>query len=466
MSKESLFSLSTPKPGNLLPNYMLSAVLSLFVIIALSSANAESSLIVLAAPEKRGYYSSVYDVVIDFHIRYAKSILKGRDSVLILTDDDSYPLYEEALGSNVLVNNAPQADIWMRDFTTVNPTNPVQFRYAPAAQGGDAAGARYVQRIFNRRVLNELYSPSGSWYLQRSRLILDGGNFVDNHVNRVIVSEKILSDNNMDPLNEADRLWVKEHIKYLVETITEVAIIPYDDPNLGHADGMVMWVDENTLFVNNMSATPDLRKLVLDELRASFPTVTIVEVPNGYKNGTEFDKKFSSAVGININTVVTDGYLYVPVFNNSDTDKVFLEILSEHAKKSGKTIVPIEASEIARMGGSCRCLAWQVSGEFADDVFDYFNEIEILTSTANETNTTSGGGGSGTDFGMIAAIVLGAGSMIAGVGVFGFCLALRKRRANSFHPPAMGSAVPDSTPVRSPGDIEQPIKQEYPSYSN
>eukprot|EP01060_Flectonema_neradi_P031057 TRINITY_DN4622_c0_g1_i3.p1 TRINITY_DN4622_c0_g1~~TRINITY_DN4622_c0_g1_i3.p1 ORF type:complete len:435 (+),score=76.96 TRINITY_DN4622_c0_g1_i3:50-1354(+) len=338
-------------------------------LVALTlSQPMEDSLIVLAAPEKDGYYSSVYKQIVDFHISYAKSIQQGRDSVLILTGPELYPLYEAELGSDIVVNNMQQADIWMRDFTTVNPTNPVQFKYAPAAQGGNAAQARFVQSVFNNQLLSKVSPTGNSWNLQNSNLILDGGNFVDNHVNRVIISEKILEDAGLDPLKDSDRDSVKAQIRSLFPAITEVAIIPYDDPNLGHADGMVMWVDDDTLFVNDVKDQPTIYQPLMAELKASFPTVTIVEVPSGWVAGTDFDKKFSSALGVNINSVMTKGYLYVPVFGNTAVDKEFLATLSKHTTKK---VVTIEASGVARMGGSCRCLAWQTSGTFATDVRNY-----------------------------------------------------------------------------------------------
>ena len=335
-------------------------VTSIICLMLASDSPMENSLIIMSAPEKEGYYSSVYEDIINFHIGFAKAIIEGQDEVLILTDSDSHSLYEAELGNDVLVKNKIQADIWMRDFTTVNPTSPVQFKYAPAAQAGDESAAIYVQSVFNEKVLSGLQSAEGLWELKRTDLVLDGGNFVDNHVNRVIVSEKILEDS-----VTTDRDAVKQQIKELIPMISEVAIIPYDDPNLGHADGMLMWVDENTLFVNNMTATPGFRNVVLDELTNSFPGVTIVEVPSNYTEGTEFDKKFSSALGININTVMTRNYLYVPTFGNTATDREFLAILSQHTTKD---IRQIAAAAVAPMGGSCRCLTWQTSGAFAKDV--------------------------------------------------------------------------------------------------
>ena len=64
-----------------------------------------------------------------------KKIIKNGDNVVVLTDKGLYPDYVKALG-NKHVAIAPMHDIWMRDFTSANPAQPVMFRYTAAGQGG------------------------------------------------------------------------------------------------------------------------------------------------------------------------------------------------------------------------------------------------------------------------------------------------------------------------------------------
>ena len=55
----------------------------------------------------------------------------------------------------------------------------------------------------------------------------------------------------------------------------EVAIIPADDPKeLAHADGMIMFIDDNTLVLNRYEEP--YRKDIVQELKSFFPSIKIV----------------------------------------------------------------------------------------------------------------------------------------------------------------------------------------------
>ena len=52
----------------------------------------QDELIVLASPQIHdAYYAKVIDDIFDFHIDYAKKIIKNGDNVVILTDQYLYP---------------------------------------------------------------------------------------------------------------------------------------------------------------------------------------------------------------------------------------------------------------------------------------------------------------------------------------------------------------------------------------
>lgn len=89
-------------------------------------------LLVLSAPSVHSnYYKPAFQKIVDFQINYAKSII-GNDNVVVIVDKDTKPFYEENLPEDILIT-ADVFDIWMRDFTTVNPLNPMQFQYTWAS---------------------------------------------------------------------------------------------------------------------------------------------------------------------------------------------------------------------------------------------------------------------------------------------------------------------------------------------
>lgn len=81
------------------------AVLSMIPLVA------KAELIVLASPQSNdAYYAKMIDSIFDFHVDYAKKIIKNGDNVVVLTDKGLYPDYVKALGKKH-VAIAPMHDI-------------------------------------------------------------------------------------------------------------------------------------------------------------------------------------------------------------------------------------------------------------------------------------------------------------------------------------------------------------------
>lgn len=312
-----------------------------------NQAADDRMLLVLSAPSVHDpYYKSAFQRIVDFQIDYAKSIL-GNDNVVILVDEDTKPYFTGKVPEDILlVDNV--RDIWMRDFTTVNPVQPVQFTYTWASM--TKKQSKDVQKSFSQF--------ADRYQIQRAKtdLMIDGGNLVDDYAGRVITTTRFMEDNELS-YNEA-----KQELKTVLGA-TEVAILEPDEEVLAHSDGMVSWVDKNTLLVNDYSKTPSFRTTVMDELKASFPTAKIVEVPVEYKTNPKGQwEGFESACGVNLNATVTQNNIYVPTFNLPHDQKALTIIKQNTSKK----VIPVNAESVCPMGGSVRCLTWQVTGDNAE----------------------------------------------------------------------------------------------------
>ena len=303
-------------------------------------------LLVLSAPSIHDpYYKSAFQRIVDFQINYAKSIL-GNDNVVILVDEDTKPFFTGKVPEDILLVDDVR-DIWMRDFTTVNPKQPVQFSYTWASMSQKQS--QDVQKSFSRF--------ADRYKIQRAKtdLMIDGGNLVDDYAGRVITTTRFMEDNELS-YDEA-----KQELKTALGA-REVAILEPDEEVLAHSDGMVSWVDKNTLLVNDYSKIPSFRTVVMDELKASFPSAKIVEVPVEYKTNPKGQwDGFESACGVNLNSTVTYNNIYVPTFNMPHDQKALRMIKQNTTKK----VIPINAESVCPMGGSVRCLTWQVTGENA-----------------------------------------------------------------------------------------------------
>lgn len=305
----------------------------------------ESMVLVLAAPSvDNEYYTTYFDKIVEFQVNYAQKVINhSADSVRILVDERTKEYYEGRLPDNVLVAQE-MYDIWIRDFATVNPFYPVQFVYTYASMSEE-------ESVITQRMFSDFADRYGI-EREKTSYYIDGGNVVDNYAGRVVVTTRFLEDNDLE-YDEG-----KDVLKELLRAF-EVAIVEADDDVLAHADGMVAWLDDDVLAVNDYSKMDEeFHNLVMDELERSFADVKIVSVPVLFDNGgVDEERGIGSACGINLNLVATHSTLYVPVFGGEE-EKEALAIIRANTKKS---VVEIDAKNICLFGGSVRCTTWQLS---------------------------------------------------------------------------------------------------------
>lgn len=302
-------------------------------------------LIVISAPSiEDPYYKDNFQKIVDFDIQFAKSII-GKDNVVVLVDKETLPYFKDKLPKDVLLE-AYVNDIWIRDFSTVHPSKMVKFVYdRPETPSIDESF-----RIFTKE--NELQ-------LKESNLKIDGGNVVDNNNGKLILTDKIMERN--------PRLTTSSLISKLKQELgaTEVAIIPMDEEYLGHSDGMVMFVDDNTVIMNNYKGYPSFKKNVLRKLRKGLPQVKIVEI-DGTGYGEEYGA-YASACGIYVNSVVTYNYIYMPFFGKAAEDNAAKQTIQSN---TNKTVVTVNAKDVCFLGGNTRCLSWQITGDNARKIIE------------------------------------------------------------------------------------------------
>jgi len=323
--------------------------------------SAQAEVIVLAAPPSdSAYYEAVEEDIFAFHVAYAKQIAQ-RDQVLVLADDHWYPEYVAALGADK-VALAPMLDIWMRDFTLSNTTHPVMFRYTAAAQGGgrdgqDAADA--VQEHFAA-----LLEKAGLVF-SASDLLNDGGNFVDDFAGHAVLSTKFLKDNHLSEQAARARLTA-------LPGLDQVAFIALGAqsalPSLEHADGVVSFIDRNTLLINSDPDNPAFIAQLKADLRRGLPEVEIHEIVTPYSETSSYDTQFESACGLYTNALVTPERLYLPQFGVPEDQKALEQVRA----LTDKEVIPVMSQGVCGLGGGVRCLSWQLRGKNAEMFMRFF----------------------------------------------------------------------------------------------
>jgi len=180
----------------------------------------------------------------------------------------------------------------------------------------------------------------------KSDIVLDGGNVVRS-ANKVIMTNKVFSENPYIPEKQ-----LILNLKSLFD-VDKIVFIPVEKSDfIGHADGMVRFINEDKVFINKYSDKDRKFERVLKDCLYN-ADLDWVEMPyNPYKNDTNL-----SAKGIYINYLQMKDVIILPTFGLPEDDEA-LGIVKEYFKDY--TISTINCEEIAAEGGVLNCISWDI----------------------------------------------------------------------------------------------------------
>jgi agmatine deiminase len=229
-------------------------------------------------------------------------------------------------------------DIWAVDFM------PIQIR-----------ADKFVQFIYNPDYLRkekkwrETISPvdsickSISLTAYKSDILVDGGNVIRSQ-GKVVMCDKVF--------NENKNIKEKDLVKILSDSleVDKIIFLPWDSNDFtGHADGMVRFVDNDTVFINDYSKEKTFQKKILKTLDSA--KLDSVSIPyNPYSNKTA-----DQANGVYINYLQMKDIVFVPTFGKKEDD-----IALRQFEQYFKTVVPVDSNEIADEGGILNCISWNI----------------------------------------------------------------------------------------------------------
>lgn len=259
----------------------------------------------------------------------------------LLKTDDKYKSATERLFTSLIAHGVPYKllentrDIWLRDFMPVKTKSGkyISFRYEPSY----LKDYPELRTDFRKEIAPSLSLEN----LVYSDINLDGGNIVFSPSRKTaVISDRIFMEN----WNYSSAELVQE-LEQLLEA--RVIIIPSLRSDMtGHADGMVRFVDENTVIGNASRSLFGLESHIKLALRNH--GIEVIDFPY-------LDSKGDSAVGCYLNFLETEQAIFLPVFGvDMDSEAV------ETAKNIfNKTIIPVNINEIAEYGGLLNCISWE-----------------------------------------------------------------------------------------------------------
>lgn len=234
-------------------------------------------------------------------------------------------------------------DIWCKDYMPIQTESGklIQFRYEPSYLNGNREWEE------SRSDVREVCRLNG-FEPVFSNINLDGGNVLLCS-GRAIVSDRIFKEN--PEYTDKEKL-VKE-LSELLEA--EVIIIPAQNGDMtGHADGMVRFVNRDTILGNNRSDEYKYWTNGIDKVLKE-NSLQYIDVPFFY--GFKDSKHPDHAIGVYVNYLEVGNLIVLPVFEvegNKDSEAIaaFKQIFPD------KIIETINYNDVALEGGVLNCTTW------------------------------------------------------------------------------------------------------------
>jgi agmatine deiminase len=197
-------------------------------------------------------------------------------------------------------------------------------------------------------------------------IVLDGGNCV-RCKSRAIITEKVFED------NKDTQSGILSKLESLLDC--EVLIIPSEpDDSLGHADGMLKFIDEKTIFLNDYSnmmkiAANGYKRYmedVIDRLDKAGLTVELFPLAyhkcpkitvKKFKEEYPYSDAFLPAFGYLINFLRVRELVFLPVFGVSE-DKEAVDKCRKLMPNCD--VVAIDCRELSMEGGCLNCVTWSI----------------------------------------------------------------------------------------------------------
>lgn len=243
------------------------------------------------------------------------------------------------IGNDTLPNTK---DLWVVDFMPIQVRQDyfVQYKYDP-----DYLKPKKEQPT--KTDPETVYNQIGI-VPNKVNIVLDGGNVVKSKT-KAIITTKIFKEN---PEYQEHSLIAE--IKNQLQ-VNQVIIIPQEPKDfVGHADGMVRFIDEETVLINQYPKDKTYQDFGY-AFRCSLRNAGLhyLELPyTSWQNDDEND-----ATGCYINFLEVGKTIFYPVFAQH-ADQFALIQLRQAFKD--REIIDIDCRELAKRGGVLNCATWNI----------------------------------------------------------------------------------------------------------
>ena len=236
-------------------------------------------------------------------------------------------------------------DVWAVDYMPIqiDLNKFVRFVYNPEY----LQSKEYLKTISN---VDDICEKTGIETI-KSNIVLDGGNVMRSN-NKVIMTERIFKEN---PLRTKRSIIKELQELFEIDTLIFIPEQPYD--YTGHADGMVRFLNDTTLIINDYGQ--DESKKFSRVFKAALDKTGLACITIPYTYTYNKDNK-DQVRGYYINYLQMKDIVFVPKFGIKEDD-IAVKVLERIFE--GQKIVQVDAIEIAKDGGVLNCITWNIMTE-------------------------------------------------------------------------------------------------------
>lgn len=232
-------------------------------------------------------------------------------------------------------------DYYCRDYMPIQITKDkfVQFVFRPTTYF-KPKDFPYLSNPLRIELDNKLIQP------HYSKLILDGGNVVKGK-EKVIITNKVIDDN----IYQMSEVEIIKELETLLEA--EIIIIPaLKDDDTGHADGMIRFIDENTVLISELYETDSI---LLKRLKKAGLKFEFLRLQSKRKH------KYHWAY---INFLQTKDLILLPKFKLEEDDHALSEIKRHYpVYANNDRIAQVDISPIVKYDDALNCISWTIKKE-------------------------------------------------------------------------------------------------------
>lgn len=298
-------------------------------------------------PEKR------YDLI-SFYDSFIETLLREEcvTELLIVHRPGLKEKLNKKFASNKLkfLQTKDVQDIWIKDWAPILTSgNAVKAFYSPNYFDQKEKKYAHLDDMVGFELIKFLNKDEIKLSCNNKRLILDGGNLIQNGQGLAITTNRIIAENESCSINQIQEIFKK---RMGIDRLIFVPVEPGDVT--GHVDGMIRFIDAQTIIVGAYESDYKEGKEFMDELSRQFESdFNVVRIVNATPK-KQRPEEFPSAYGNYVNFLKIGDTIFLPQYDLS-TD---LAAKKEYEKYFKVVPIKIDVDKLAELGGVLNCITW------------------------------------------------------------------------------------------------------------